>query len=344
MKSGREPSMLKIDKEGLQTTVQDLGRRGFQKYGVIASGVMDPYAHRLANILVGNEETKPTIEITLMGPHMTFLADCLFAITGGDLSPSLDGVPIKMWRPILVRKGCKLSFGKPVSGCRAYLAVTGGIAVSEVMGSRSTYLRAGIGGFNGRALHRGDLVPIGAPSHIIKGFMDRLAKEENKSSFIQVDWTLMAQAIPTYQREATVQVIQGRQANLFSKDSLKRFYNQAFQISSDSDRMGYRLKGTQLALKEPKELLSEAVSFGSVQVPPDGQPIILMADRQTTGGYPKIGQIATIDLHKVSQLKPGEFIRFEKITLEEAQQLLLNERKLIAQLVQSVSLKFKEGI
>lgn len=336
--------MLQINKDGLQTTVQDLGRRGFQKYGVIVSGVMDPYAHRIANVLVGNQETEPTIEITLVGPQLTFLEDCLFTLTGGDLSPLLNGVPIKMWRPIFAKKGCKLTFGKPLLGCRTYLAVAGGIAVPEVMDSKSTYLRAGIGGYDGRALQKGDVVQIGELSQNIRSFIGKLAAEANDSSFIQVDWTLMTQAIPTYQSQATVRVTEGRQAQFFDENSQDSFYNEVFQISSDSDRMGYRLKGPQLALNEAKELVSEGVSFGSIQVPPDGQPIILMADRQTTGGYPKIGQVASIDLSKVSQLKPGESIRFEKITLEEAQHALLNERRLIAQLTKSISLKFKEGI
>ena len=336
--------MLQINKDGLQTTVQDLGRSGFQKYGVIVSGVMDPFAHRLANVLVGNSESDPTIEITLMGPQLTFLEDGLFALTGGDLSPLLNGDPIKMWRPIFAKKGCKLTFGKPLSGCRTYLAVAGGISVSEVMASKSTYLRAGIGGFNGRTLKKGDVVKIGESSHNIKPFIDNLAREATDSSFIQLDWTLMTQAIPKYQDESIVRVTEGRQAKLFDEKSKNAFYNDAFQVSSDSDRMGYRLKGQQLALKDAKELVSEGVAFGSIQVPPDGQPIILMADRQTTGGYPKIGQVTSVDLPKVSQLKPGESIRFEKISLEESQQLLLDERRLIAQLTKSISLKFKEGI
>ena len=183
----------------------------------------------------------------------------------------------------------------------------------------------------------------GEVSQYIRIFIEKLSREATDTSFIQVDWTLMTQAIPIYQSEATVRVTDGRQIKLFDEESKDAFYNEAFQISSDSDRMGYRLKGAQLALKEAKELVSEGVAFGSIQVPPDGQPIILMADRQTTGGYPKIGQIASVDLPKVTQLKPGESIRFEKITLEEAQQLLLNERRLIAQLTKSISLKFKEG-
>lgn len=334
--------MLQIDKEGLQTTVQDLGRNGFQKYGVIASGVMDPYAHRLANIMVGNEETKATIEITLMGPKITFLADCLFALTGANLSPAIDGVQLKMWRPILVRKGSKLTFGKPVCGCRTYMAVAGGIDVPEVMGSQSTYLRASIGGFNGRALQKGDVIPIAdAPQHV-QGFIDRLAKDVKDTTFVQAEWTLNSEAIPTYEKEATVRVTEGRQAYLFDEKSQKDFLEQSYQVTSDSDRMGYRLKGTKLTLKEPKELLSEAVSFGSIQVPPDGQPIILMADRQTTGGYPKIGTVVTVDLPKVSQLKPGEKIRFEKTSLEEAQRALIEQRKLIDELSKSISLKFKE--
>lgn len=336
--------MLQINKDGLQTTVQDLGRIGFQKYGVIVSGVMDPFAHRLANLLVGNPETVPTIEITLMGPQLTFLEDCIFSLTGGDLSPSLNGNSIKMWRPIFAKKGCKLTFGKPLSGCRTYLAVAGGISVPEVMGSKSTYLRAGIGGSNGRTLKKGDVVQLGETSPNIKPFIDKLAQVESDSSFIQLDWTLMTQVIPKYKSESIVRVTEGRQAKLFDEKSKDAFYQDAFKISSDSDRMGYRLNGQQLALKEAKELVSEGVAFGSIQVPPDGQPIILMADRQTTGGYPKIGQVASVDLPKVSQLKPGESIRFEKITLEESQQLLLNERRLIAQLSKSISLKFKEGI
>ena len=334
--------MLQIDKEGLQTTVQDLGRNGFQKYGVIASGVMDAYAHRLANIMVGNEETKATIEITLMGPQITLLADCLFALTGANLSPAIDGIPLKMWRPILARKGSKLTFGKPVCGCRTYMAVAGGIDVPEVMGSQSTYLRASIGGFNGRALQKGDVIPIAdAPQHV-QGFIERLAKDVKETPFVQAEWTLNSEAIPTYEKEATVRVTEGRQASLFDEKSQKDFLEQAYQVTSDSDRMGYRLKGTELTLKEPKELLSEAVSFGSIQVPPDGQPIILMADRQTTGGYPKIGTVVTVDLSKVSQLKPGEKIRFEKISLEEAQRALIEQRKLFDELSKSISLKFKE--
>ena len=335
--------MLQINKDGLQTTVQDLGRKGFQKYGVIASGAMDPYAHRLANILVGNKETDPTIEITLMGPHITFLEECLITLTGGDLSPSLDGILVKMWRPILVRKGCKLTFGMPVSGCRTYLAVAGGFVVSEVMGSHSTYLRAGIGGFEGRALKKGDVIQVGECSGFIKTFIAGLSKDGNKNSFIQMDWTLKTQVIPKYGSETSVRIIDGRQAHLFDEKSKDAIFTQAFQTSSDSDRMGYRMIGPKLVLKEPKELLSEAVSFGSIQVPPDGQPIILMADRQTTGGYPKIGQVATVDLNKVSQLKPGEFLRFERVSLELAQNELVKERKLIEQLKQSISLKYKEG-
>jgi antagonist of KipI len=336
--------MLQIHKEGLQTTIQDLGRRGFQKYGVIVSGVMDPYAHRIANVLVGNQETDATIEITLVGPQLTFLEDCLFSLTGGDLSPLMNGYPIKMWRPIFAKKGCKLTFGKPLSGCRTYLAVAGGIAVPNVMESKSTYLRAGIGGYDGRALQKEDVVQVGELSQHIKDVIGKLAIAGTDTSFIQVDWTLMSQAIPAYQPEAIVRITEGRQAQLFDENSLAAFYQEAFQISSDSDRMGYRLKGPQLALTEAKELVSEGITFGSIQVPPDGQPIILMADRQTTGGYPKIGQVATVDLPKVSQLKPGERIRFKKITLEQAQQALLNERQLIAQLTKSISLKFKEGL
>ncbi|TWT02517.1 biotin-dependent carboxyltransferase family protein [Planomicrobium sp. CPCC 101079] len=324
--------MLKIIKSGLQTTVQDLGRYGFQKYGVIASGAMDPYAHRLANLLVGNEENAPTLEITLVGPVIQFERDLFIALCGGELSPKIDGQKVDAWRPLAVRKGSQLTFGAPKTGCRCYLAVSGGISVPEVMNSRSTYLRAEIGGYQGRALKANDLVEINpTPAWQLAAFDKALSKES--------DWQVPA---PHYSMEPVVRIMRGRQYELFNEESQSTIFTDFFSVSSNSDRMGYRLEGATLSLKEPGELISEAVAFGSIQVPADGNPIVLLADRQTTGGYPKIGQVASIDLPLISQLKPGDRLRFQEISLKEAQRLWTEQEQRIRQLKISIQLKWEE--
>ncbi|MDN7243072.1 biotin-dependent carboxyltransferase family protein [Planococcus sp. N028] len=324
--------MLKILKSGLQTTVQDLGRYGFQKYGVIVSGAMDPYAHRLANLLVRNAENAATLEIALVGPAVQFDNDGFIALCGGNLSPKIDGKQVDLWRPIAVKKGSTLTFGAPKTGCRCYLAVSGGISVPEVMNSRSTYLRAEIGGFHGRALKMGDLVEVNPlPPEQLAAFYKAISKE--------TDWQVLA---PRYSAEPVIRIIRGRQYDLFDEQSKRRVFTEPFSVSANSDRMGYRLEGTLLSLKEPGELISEAVAFGSIQVPADGNPIVLLADRQTTGGYPKIGQVASVDLPLVSQLKPGNRLRFQEISLEEAQQLWMEQEQKIRQLKISIQLKWEE--
>jgi antagonist of KipI len=324
--------MLKILKSGLQTTVQDLGRCGFQKYGVIASGAMDPYAHRIANLLVGNQDSDATLEITLVGPSIEFEEDVFIALCGGDLTPKIDGHAVGMWRPLAAKKGSTLSFGAPKTGCRVYLAVAGGISVPVVMNSRSTYLRAEIGGFEGRSLKAGDRLEAGsAPAYHSSAFEKAIGEE--------TEWQVPS---PRYSAEPSVRLLRGRQFELFDEASQKRLFSDFFSVSASSDRMGYRLEGPHLSLKDPGELISEAVAFGSIQVPSDGNAIVLLADRQTTGGYPKIGQVASVDLPLVSQLKPGDRLRFEEISLQDAQQLLVDEAQKIQQLKISIQLKWEE--
>lgn len=320
--------MLKIIKSGLQTTVQDLGRYGFQKYGVIASGAMDPFAHRIANLLVGNEEGEATIEITLVGPVIQFQAEVFIALCGGDLSPKINGQDVGMWRTIAVQKGDSLTFGAPRTGCRTYLAISGGLAVPKVMHSKSTYLRAGIGGFHGRALKAGDEIEL-----------NPLPNERIAALRKETDW--MAPPL-RYSDSPVIRIMKGRQFELFNDDSKKRVFTDAFSVSSHSDRMGYRLEGSLLSLEEPSELISEAVAFGSIQVPSDGNPIVLLADRQTTGGYPKIGQVASVDLPLVSQLKPGNQLRFQEVSLQEAQALYIEQEQRIRELKVGIHLKRKE--
>ncbi|MBT2571346.1 biotin-dependent carboxyltransferase family protein [Planococcus sp. ISL-110] len=321
---------MKILKSGLQTTVQDLGRTGFQKYGVIASGAMDPFAHRLANLLVGNNEQAATLEITLVGPAIQFTEDALIAVCGGDLSPKVDGSTVRTWQTLAVRKGNTLTFGEPRVGARCYLAIAGGINVQKVMDSRSTYLRAGIGGFQGRALEKGDELPVGQAS------LQQKVLQHSEKGF---DWLLPP---ARYFEEPVIRMMPGRQFDLFDEASKARIFQEAFAVSPNSDRMGYRLEGPCLALETPAELISEAVAFGSVQVPGDGNPIVLLADRQTTGGYPKIGQVASVDLPLISQLKQGQQLRFKKISMADAQQRWIEQEQSIRQIKAAIQLKWEE--
>lgn len=324
--------MLKIRKGGLQTSVQDLGRSGFQKYGVIASGVMDPVAHRLANLLVGNDEQFATLEISLVGPQIEFTKDTVIALCGGDLSPKVDGTPIQMWRMLVVKKDSTLTFGEPRIGARCYLAVAGGIQVEELMGSRSTYLRAGIGGFQGRSLTKGDEIHTGETTPIQHKALERNSDNE-------FDWLIPP---VRYFEEPMIRMIKGKQFELFNDSSKKQIFTEAFHVSGNSDRMGYRLEGPNLSLEHPTELISEAVAFGSVQVPSDGNPIVLMADRQTTGGYPKIGQVASVDLPLIAQLKQGQGLRFKEISLADAQQRYIEQEQHIREIKASIQLKQEE--
>ena len=333
--------MITIIKPGLLSSIQDLGRYGYQKYGVIASGAMDPLSHRLANLLVGNKENKPTLEITLLGPMIQFEQDSLISICGGDLSPTINGTPLRTWRTVLVKKGSQLRFGKARSGCRAYLSVAGGFSIPSIMGSKSTYLRAKIGGYHGRSLEAGDQVMFDSPSKLSVTMIQQLSKNLNDQPFIEMDWTITADLLPNLHSEPSIRVMKGLQYQLFTKQSQESFFTEPFMVTTQSDRMGYRLQGPLLELEQVEEMISEAVSFGTIQVPAEGNPIVLLADRQTTGGYPKIGQISTVDLSSIAQAKPGDMIHFSKITHEEAQLLLLELKIKIKQLKHGIYNKFR---
>ncbi|RXT04933.1 biotin-dependent carboxyltransferase family protein [Ammoniphilus sp. CFH 90114] len=324
---------------GLLSSLQDLGRYGYQKHGVIVSGVMDPLAHRLANILVGNEENAATMEITMMGPVIEFQRDTLFSLCGGDLTPTIEGVKVPMWRPVWVKQGTQLKFGNSATGCRAYLAVAGGFDVPDVMGSKSTYLRGGIGGYRGRALQAGDELPVGAVSELSNRLFKRLSQIHTDQPFQTVTWAVSSELLPFYTDRPTIRVIRGNEYRWFTEKSREQFFQQAFSVSPQSDRMGYRIKGPQLELMEPRELISEAVAFGTVQVPPEGQPIVLLADRQTTGGYPKIAQIISVDLPLMAQVKPGDHVHFYEVSHQEAEELYLSREREIRQLKWGISIQ-----
>jgi antagonist of KipI len=323
---------IRILHPGFLTSIQDLGRYGYQKYGVIVSGAMDSFAHRVANIIIGNSENTPALEMTIKGATIEFCEDTLFSICGGELSPEIYGEPVPSWRPILARKGTRLHFGRCQKGCRAYLAIAGGFDIPLALGSYSTYLRAEIGGYMGRALKKGDILRYRKPSEL-SGKIIASLQEFGKSQ-----WGVASSLLINYQDMNHVRFIHGKEFHLFTEESQMMLENEEFSVSSKSDRMGYSLEGPKLILSLPAEMISEAVTIGTVQVPPDGNPIVLLADRQTIGGYPKIAQIVQVDLPILAQAKPGDKIRFKKISLNEAQKLFLHREKAINHLKKQVEL------
>jgi antagonist of KipI len=307
---------------GLMTTVQDLGRYGYQKDGITSGGAMDPLALRVANNLVGNREHEAGLEMTLKGPTIEFLHDSTIAICGADLVPNIADLSVPNWCAISVKEGSTLTFGDIRWGCRAYLAVAGGIAVPEVMNSKSTYLRAKIGGIDGRPLKAGDEVPVGAEMDIVRVYAT------GPLPFALTDRRLSPEdALGLYERDRPLRVMRGPHWELFDEQDREVFLHEVFEVSTSSDRMGYRLSGPLLDSSSRDELISSAVLSGTVQVPPSGEPIVLMADRQTTGGYPVIGLVVTADLPLVAQLRPGDEVRFDEVTIESAQRALRSQAR-----------------
>ncbi|HHY67288.1 MAG TPA: biotin-dependent carboxyltransferase [Alicyclobacillus sp.] len=324
--------MIRVINPGLLTTVQDGGRYGYQKYGVIVSGAMDGFSLRVANLLVGNPEGAPALEITLVGPRLRFEELSLIAVAGAGLAPRVDGIPVPLWRPVLVHPGAVLDFVAETSGCRMYLGVAGGIAVPQVMGSASTYLRAGIGGYKGRALQTGDALPLGPPGEWARTVMAMWSSRLRGKSFVAAPWGVDSRLLPKYEPNPRVRAIPGPQFEAFDEEARRKVFEADFVVLPQSDRMGYRLDGTKLALARRIEMISEAVTTGTLQVPPDGRPILLLADHQTMGGYPKIAQVATVDLPVVAQVRPGGRLRFTRIELEDAQRLLRKREEDIGRL------------
>lgn len=300
-----------VVKPGLLTTVQDLGRYGHQESGVPVAGPMDTFSHRLANQLAGNEPDAATLEITLLGPELIVEANTTIAITGAQFEVACDDRVVPLNASVAVQRGQRIKFGRIEQGARAYLAVAGGIQTDPVLGSRATHLVSRMGGFNGRALQAGDRVPIRS---------DLGPRPQRKSGGL---------TLPTKKR-ALLRVMAGPQADWFEADALKTIGGVSFRISPQSNRMGYRLQGPPLARAREGELISEPLGIGAIQVPAAGEPILLMADRQTAGGYPKIGYVISADLPLAGQLAPGDFIEFHLCSPREAvAALIARERQLL---------------
>ena len=316
---------LKVLRAGILSTLQDLGRWGCQRFGVPVSGVMDEVSHRLANLLVGNDENEATVEMTLVGPGFALTRDALIAVCGADFESRVNGERLPRARPVLVRAGSTLDFGPCRRGCRAYLAVAGGFAVAPVLGSRSTYLRGAFGGWHGRALKRGDLLPTGEADATLYPDLQRKLGER-RASVVYPAWSVAERVELLAPGPYLIRFVPGRHWDAFPSQARSRFVGSDYRIGSNSDRQGYRLSGPLLLPETPIEVISGGVTFGTIQVPPDGEPIVLMANRQTTGGYPRLGEVAGVDLPLLAQLPPGAPVRFQPVELATAQ-ALLNERE-----------------
>lgn len=323
---------LVVKKPGVITTVQDKGRFGYQGSGFATNGVMDHRAFAIANLLVENDPNAPVLEFALAGPTLRFTTNTFVAITGGDFSPTIDGKPVPMYAALMVRRGSILRFGASKTGCYGYLAIAGGsIRVPEVMGSRSTNLKCELGGWKGRALAAGDYLPFAT-----KGvdFLPNLGSHR-----IEGD--------PYYgfgKDEIVVRVVPGPQEEMFTEAGIETFYTQAYTATTKCDRMGYRLDGPEIEARHGSDIISDGIAFGAVQVPSHGRPIIMLADRQTTGGYAKIGTVATVDIPKLVQRPPGSRMRFERVSVQEAQRLLRAEARQMDQLTLKVRRPSADGI
>lgn len=323
VKAGSGTSSLEVLQPGLLTTVQDLGRRGYERLGMPVAGAMDAFALRAANVLVDNPPGAAGLEIMAAGTALRANADCLIAVTGADLGLRVNGKLLPNWGTAFVRRGWRIEFSAWRGGCRAYLAVAGGIATPLVMGSRATYLRGGVGGLRGRALRVGDLIPL-AP--VGWPLAERAARR------------LPAGCLPPYSEHPTVEVILGPQAEALTRESQRAFFRSEYRITPAADRMGYRLQGATLVHRGAADIVSDGIVLGAVQVPADGQPIVMMADRQTTGGYPKLATVVSADIPLLAQCLPGEsMIRFRETDVEQAQ-------RRYRRLIRGLDVRFQDSI
>jgi antagonist of KipI len=312
---------LLVVRAGLLTSVQDLGRYGLQHLGIVPGGAMDAVAHRIANALVGNPGEAATLECTVLGPTLVAEHDALIALYGAAFEAKADGLPLPRNRPVLIRAGTTLATGTASRGARAYLAIAGGFQVPAVLGSRSTYIPAEFGGLSGRAVKAGDRLPGVADQALLSASrFDRLLRREagiDNAVLRSVHWFAAELNLPSG-GAMNVRAMKGRHHAQFDGASQAAFFGQRWRIAPDSNRMGYRLEGPRLTRTRPVDILSEPTCLGTVQVPNDGAPIALMADRQTTGGYPKIAEIAGADIPGLAQLAPGASVRFVKCSVKEA--------------------------
>ncbi len=300
---------IQFTSSGFLTTVQDMGRTGYQESGMSVSGVMDQRSTAIANILVGNDENEAVLEVTLMGPMITFTEDNIIAITGANLVPKINGKDFPMYQAVLVHKGDSMNFAGMTSGSRAYIAVAGGFDIPVQMGSKSTNLKSKVGGYQGRKIGGGDEIEFSAPKTTLPNMDKRKVAPEDFS-----------------QTEKDIRVVMGPQDDCFTEKGIDTFLNNTYTFTNESDRMGCRLEGEIIEHKNGGDIITDGIAFGAIQVPSHGQPIIMMADHQTTGGYTKIAGVISVDLPLVAQSRPGYKVNFKKVTIEEAQKLYVEQK------------------
>lgn len=328
---------------GWLSSVQDAGRSGHAAIGVGVAGAMDGTALRLANALVDNGANAAAIEITLRGPRLRFETDALIALTGATIDARCGAQAIPAWRPVAIGAGGELEFGDMRRGARAYLAVAGGIDVAQVLGSRSTDINAALGPFNGRGLVAGDDLPIGdvAAERLARlrralraASPDRLGES---GDVVAAHWSLDPQPWFDLRGDLPVALLRGSHFDSLDAASRRALFAESFRIGNESNRVGYRLEGPRLNPGAPPELISEGVVPGTVQLPPNGSPIVLMAEAPTTGGYPRIAHVASVDLPRLAQRRPGDHVRFVETSLAEAQSRYLRREQALTALVHSIN-------
>jgi antagonist of KipI len=319
---------VRVLRPGLLTTLQDRGRHGFQRVGLCPGGAMDQVSLALANALVGNAPDDAALEITVIGPELVFEEDTLIALCGAEFQ---GGFPQN--RPVLARQGTKLNVGRAMRGARAYIAVAGGFAVDPVLGSRSTYLPGQFGGFGGRALKHGDVLHLRDT-----GAVERFSGLK-KTKDGTVRWSAPPLTLPD-REPILLHVIEGQHFASFDSNSQRAFFDTVWRVAPDSNRMGFRLSGPPLGRPQAEEILSGPTCLGSVQVPPSGVPIALMADHQTTGGYPRIAEIASADVARLAQLAPGGKVHFAKCSLEMAGELRRDARARLESALRGIAWEF----
>jgi biotin-dependent carboxylase-like uncharacterized protein len=321
--------VIQVQQPGLFTTVQDLGREGFGPLGVSASGAADAISLRLGNRLVGNPEGVAGLEMTLLGGTFLFPEGTLLALTGSDFGATLDGKPVELWTSFEAKPGEMLRLGPTRSGARCYLCVRGGIDAKLFLGSASTHILSGLGGHEGRALRKGDFLNIGAVSEHGREETDKNASPTKGTRSVRKR-RLSARALKEVGPRKVLRVTAGPQSEWFPEASQRLLYASTYRVAEESNRMGLRLVGAAIPVPNGGRMISEGVALGAIQVPEGGMPIILFVEQQTTGGYPKIANVISADLHSLGQLRPRDEIRFERVEWETARALLREQEKFLA--------------
>lgn len=302
-----------VENPGVLTTIQDKGRYGYEQFGVSPAGPMDSRSFQTANLLVGNDRGESALEATMLGPTLRFTRDNVIAVTGGDMAPLLNNRPCPMNQAVAVHSGDVLKLGAAKTGCRSYIAFTGGLDVPPVMNSRSTGVQNQVGGFQGRKLAKGDSIPFRAPRPALDNMPRRQAPD----------------TIPAG-REKVLRVMLGPQDDFFTQEGLSTFLSQTYSVTNDFDRMGCRLEGPVIRHKVDGNIISDGMVTGAIQVPTSGQPIIMLAERQTVGGYTKIATVIAADLPVIGQCRPGDTVRFQSVSLAEAHQIWREAQQALA--------------